>query len=291
MKGRVSKRPTSVLSCALKGTYVHAVSGSSVWLFLIRTDSSRDPFKMKHWHACFTLDKHSSQCVVWGRSLSVFWVRLWAAWSNTHGQLCWTLSARLCQLSLNVPDSFLIPVQPLKRGKEKELGWESALEKLKDKRGDGQPARSQCPVIGQGKHWHDEVSSKEWRRGEGEEKEQVRPWERMKQTSRPRCSTNSTSPLRLSFQPRCRRQGLHCFCYCFIVCVPVKSSSPGRAEPFPWWEEPWRCCRARQSLKMSDSSIVWTCRRDRIQTSMRKVLGTLRLQFHVGEHVRLVACM
>lgn len=41
------------------------------------------------------------------------------------------------------------------------------MEKLKDGRGEGQHARSQCPVIGQGKHWHDELSSKEWERGGG----------------------------------------------------------------------------------------------------------------------------
>lgn len=42
--------------------------------------------------------------------------------------------------------------------------------------------------------------------------------------------------------------------------VPVKSSKAGKGELFSWWEEAelWRCCLARQSLKTSDSSIVWT---------------------------------
>lgn len=46
----------------------------------------------------------------------------------------------------------------------------------------------------------------------------------------------------------------------FHLHIPVKSSKAGKGELFFWCDEAelWRCWRARQSLKMSDSSIVGT---------------------------------
>lgn len=200
---------------------------------------------MKHWHACFTLNKNSLYWAVWGFCLRVFWVKLQVVWSNRHGQLSWTLSPLLCQLSLSVPDSFLIPVQPLKGEGKTELGWKTTLEKLSE----GQLAHSQCPVIGQGKHWHDELSLKEWERRERKRSEwgHGRKWKR-----------RLKRPGVWAIHPLLFENTLP-----FYLHIPVKVSKVGKVGLFSWWEEVelWRCCFSRQSLKMSDSSIgwIWTC--------------------------------
>lgn len=54
------------------------------------------------------------------------------------------------------------------KGKKMSLAGKLVWRSRRTGRDGGQLARSQCPVTGQGKHWHDELSSKEWERRQRE---------------------------------------------------------------------------------------------------------------------------